>query len=199
MHSVWEGVLEERDSHKTSQVWMWEGTAVSLPTLSPSDKTQEQFVDPHILQASWVECNSWTTMSSSNTVIGSLNKLVSILTLLSSLTYLLYKVLPLYVLIHLELYCHGQHFILYISEWSLKYVNPLVCSSVPHFIVTEDSVLLVETKSASFFPNFMWLFGQALISTSWFTYLAQIFFFNIYFSLTGQMPSSSALFTINSP
>jgi len=55
-------------------------------------------------------------MSSSNTVIESQNKLVSILTTLSSLVYLLYKVVPLYMVIHLELYCRGHHFILYISE-----------------------------------------------------------------------------------
>jgi len=156
MHPVWESVLEERDSHKTSQVWMWEGTAVSLPTLFPSDKTQEQFVDPHVLQASWVECNLRATMSSSNTVVGSLNNLVSIFTTLSSLTYLSYKVLPLCVVIHLELYCHGQHYVPYISEWSLKYMHPLVCSSIPYFIVTEDNVLLVETKSPSFFLNSVW-------------------------------------------
>jgi len=55
-------------------------------------------------------------MNSSNTVVGSHNNLVSILTTFSSLTYLSYKVLPLYVVIHLELYCHGQHYVLYISE-----------------------------------------------------------------------------------
>jgi hypothetical protein len=76
-------------------------------------------------------------------------------------------------------------------------VNPLVCSSVPYFIVTEDSVLLVEIKSPSL-PEF-----QVVIWTnSDFNQLIGLFGTDLlrYASkLPGQMLISSPSCTINLP